>query len=135
MQNEDAAEPAPFTLDDDCLRNIVEWTSSANTLFSLARVSPTLKQIVHERLIELHIPAPALSIYSHRARLQAPLRYVGAYVGNQYLVFGGTTHVFTHKYDTVVWRRFLASLPVLKRIYILCCCKSLLVHGATRAPR
>lgn len=112
------------TLDDDCLRNIVRWTSSANTLFALARASPTLQQIVHDRLEASRMNAPNLAIYSVRARLKDPMRSIGAYLGNQYLVYEGTTYLFTDfVYYVKPWRAFLAALPMLKRIYVLCCCK------------
>ena len=115
-------EEPPTTLDDDCLRTIVRHTHSASTLFAMARVSPGLRKLVDEHLNGMDIWHPNPFIYSNRARVQAPLRHVGAFLGNQTLVFNGERIVFCLDTGVAQWRQFLAALPSLKRVYIQCAC-------------
>ena len=128
----EGTEGAEFVLDDDCLQSIVACTSSASTLFALARVSPTLQRLVLARLNEMGILVPCMSLYSHRALLKNSLHYVGATVGNQTITFKSAVYYFSHKMDKEVWKRFLGDLPALKRIYVLCCCHNGLVRGGVR---
>ena len=118
-------EPEPVVLDDDCLRVIVEHTSTASALFALARVSPALRRFAYERLVAPHfVVVPSLSIYSHRVLLHVAMRHIGARLGNQYVVYDGAMHVFTHTNEREVWWQFLETLPMLKRIFLLCCCRN-----------
>ena len=112
----------PPTLNDDCLRTIVRHTHSANTLFAMARVSPGLRKLVGEHLDEVNMWHPNPFIYSNRARIEAPLRHVGAFLGNQTLVYNGERVMFYLNSGPETWRRFLAALPSLKRVYIQCAC-------------
>ena len=110
------------TLDEDCLRTIVRHTHSANTLFAMARASPGLRKLVSEHLDGLDMWHPNPFIYSNRARIEAPLRHVGAFLGNQTLVYNGERIMFYLNSGPKTWRQFLESLPPLKRVYIQCAC-------------
>jgi len=123
---------AEFALDDDCLEHIVACTSSASTLFALARVSPALQRIVLARLNEMGVLVPCISLHSHRALMRNSLHHVGAAVGNQTITFNRAVYYFSHTMDEEVWKRFLSDLPTLKRICILCCCHDGLMRGGVR---
>ena len=110
------------TLDEDCLRIIVGHTRSASTLFAMARASPGLRKLVSEHLDGMRVWRPNLYVYSNRALMKEPLRHVGAFLGNQYLVFDGKTIAFHLDTGVEQWRAFLAALPPLKRIYMQCAC-------------
>lgn len=112
----------PPTLDEDCLRIIVRHTHSANTLFAMAKIGPGLRKLVSEHLDGMDMWHPNLFIYSNRARVEAPLRRVGAGLGNQTLRFNGKLLVFYLDTGAETWREFLAALPPLKRVYIQCAC-------------
>ncbi|MBG10944.1 MAG: hypothetical protein CMD92_07220 [Gammaproteobacteria bacterium] len=112
------------TLDEDCLRIIVRHTHSANTLFAMARASPGLQKLVSEHLDEGWTWQPNLHLYSNRVPMQEPLRHVGAFLGNQTLVYNGKLVVFGFDTGVEQWREFLASLSPLKRVYIQCACMS-----------
>ena len=128
MAGTEGAEGAEFAFDDDCLQSIVACTSSASTLFALARVSPTLQRFVLARLNELDHPPPCMSLHSHRALLRNSLHYVGATVGNQTITFNRAIYIFSHETDEEVWKRFLGDLPALKRIFLLSCCHNGLMN-------
>ena len=110
------------TLDEDCLRIIVGHTHSAHTLFAMARASPGLQKLVSEHLDGVDMWHPNPFIYSNRARIEAPLRYVGAFLGNQTLVYNGERVVFYLYTGVEQWREFLAALSPLKRVYLQCAC-------------
>ena len=112
----------PPTLDEDCLRTIVRHTHSANTLFAMAKASPGLRKLVGEHLDGMEMWHPNLFVYSNRARIEAPLRRVGAGLGNQTLKYKGELIVFYLDTGVEQWREFLATLPSLKRVYIQCAC-------------
>ena len=110
------------TLDEDCLRIIVRHTHSASTLFAMARVSPGLQKLVSEHLDGVDIWHPNPFIYANRALMKDPLREIGAFLGNQTLVYNGERIVFHLHSGVEQWREFLAALPPLKRIYLRCAC-------------
>lgn len=119
-------KPEPVVLNDDCLQAIVEHTSTSSALFALARVSPALCQFVYDRLVAPpFVVVPSMSIYSHRVILHAAMGHVGARLGNQYVIYDGAMRVFTHTNEREVWWEFLETLPMLKRIFLLCCCRNL----------
>jgi len=110
------------TLNEDCLRTIVRHAHCANTLLAMAMASPGLQKLVSEHLNGMDMWHPNPFVYSNRARIATPLRHVGAFWGNQTLVFNGERIVFHLDTGVEQWRTFLAALPPLKRVYIQCAC-------------
>ena len=134
MEKEEQEEGAEFALNDDCLEHIVACTSSGSTLFALARVSPTLQRLVLARLKAINVLVPVLWIYSHRALLKEPLRYIGARVWNQYVTYDNHVFHFNRCNSEGSWAHFLSHLPALKRIFLLCCCHNGLMDKVSVSP-